>query len=176
MTALGRTRVVVADATVLINLIHVDRLALLGSLGGYEFVVPPEVEAEVSIPAQAAALARAFDAGHVARVSFTGTAELDVYADLVDVIGKGEAACLALAEVQGCYVASDERRRFLRLAAERLGPGRVVNTAGVFVLAIRAGLISVEDADADKRTLESRRFKMRFSSFRDVLGTSNNKE
>lgn len=171
MTAPERTRVVVTDATVLINLIHVDRLGLLGALGGYEFVFPPEVEAEVSDPAQAAALARAFDAGHVARVSFTGTAELEVYADLVEVIGKGEAACLAMAEVQGWLVASDERRRFLRLAAERLRPGRVVNTAGIFVLAIRAGLLSLEEADDDKRALEGRRFKMRFSSFRDVLGT-----
>lgn len=123
MTAPGRTRVVVTDATVLINLIHVGRLDLLGSLRGYEFVVPPEVDAEVSVPAQAAALDRAFDAGHIARASFTGTAELEVYAELVEVIGKGEAACLAIAEVQGCYVASDERRRFLRLAEDRLGPG-----------------------------------------------------
>ncbi len=173
MTAPGRTRVVVTDATVLINLIHVGRLGLLGALDDYEFVVPPEVEAEVSDPAQAAALAGAFDAGHIARVSFTGTAELEVYADLVQAIGMGEAACLAMAEVQGWYVASDERRRFLRLAGERLGPGRVVNTAGIFVLAIRAGLLSVEAADNDKRALEGRRFKMRFTSFRDVLGTGN---
>lgn len=157
----------------LINLIHVGRLDILGSLRGYEFIVPPEVEAEVSVPAQAAALASAFDAGHIARVSFTGTAELEVYAELVDVIGKGEAACLAMAVVQGWLVASDERRTFLRLAGERLGPGRVVNTAGIFVLAIRAGLLSVEEADDDKRALEGRRFQMRFTSFRDVLGTGN---
>ena len=167
-----QTRVIVTDATVLINLIHVDRLNLLGSLAGYNFVVPPEVEAEVSVPAQADALARAFEAGHIERLSFTGTAELEVYAELVRMVGKGEAACLAMADVQHWYVASDERRRFLRLAKERLGPGRVVNTAGLFVLAIRAGLISVEDADEYKRTLEAHRFKMRFSSFRDVLGTS----
>jgi predicted nucleic acid-binding protein len=172
MTAPGRTRVVVTDATVLINLIHVDRLGFLGALGGYEFVVPPEVEAEVSVPAQTVALARAFDAGHIARVSFTGTAELEIYAELIEVIGKGEAACLAMADVQGWFVASDERRRFLRLAGERLGPGRVVNTAGIFVLAIRAGLLSIEEADDDKRALEGQRFKMRFTSFRDVLGTN----
>ena len=34
-------------------------------------------------------------------------------------IGKGEAACLAMAEVQDWYVASDERGRFLRLAVKR---------------------------------------------------------
>ena len=38
------------DANVLINLIHVDRLRLLGALPGFEFIVPPEVESEVNIP------------------------------------------------------------------------------------------------------------------------------
>jgi predicted nucleic acid-binding protein len=171
MAAVERTRVVVTDANVLINLIHVGRLDLLGSLSGYEFVVPPEVEAEVSIPEQAQALARAFDAGHIERLAFSGTAELEIYAELSSLIGKGEAACLAMAEVQGWTIASDERRRFLRLANERLGPGRVLNTAGLFVLAIRGGLVTVEEADQDKQVLEGHRFKMRFSSFRDVLGT-----
>ena len=72
MAAVERTRVVVTDANVLINLIHVERLDMLGSLSGYEFVVPPEVEAEVSIPEQAQSLARAFDAGHIERLAFSG--------------------------------------------------------------------------------------------------------
>lgn len=104
MTAPGRKRVIVTDATVLINLIHVDRLGLLGALSGYEFVVPPEVEAEVSVPAQAGALTRGFDVGHIARAPFTGMAELETYTELVEVLGKGEAACLAMAIGQGWYV------------------------------------------------------------------------
>ncbi len=171
MAPSSRTRVVVTDANVLINLIHVGRLDLLGPLTGYEFVVPPEVEAEVRVPEQAEELARGFDAGHIDRLSFSSTSELEVYAELVQMVGKGEAACLAIAQVRGWYVASDERRRFLRLARERLGPGRILNTAGIFVLAIRAGALTVEEADQDKRVLEEHRFKMRFSSFRDVLGT-----
>ena len=171
MAASSRTRVVVTDANVVINLIHVGRLDLLGALAGYEFVVPPEVEAEVCAPEQAGEFARGFDAGFVERVSFSGTSELEAYAELVQMVGKGEAACLAMAQVRGWYVASDERRRFLRLTLERLGPGRVLNTAGVFLLAIRAGVLTVEEADQDKRMLEEHRFKMRFSSFRDVLGT-----
>ena len=171
MAAVERTRVVVTDANVLINLIHVGRLDMLGALAGYDFVVPPEVEAEVRIPEQAEVLARGFDEGHIERLAFSGTAELEIYAELSSLIGKGEAACLAIAEVQNCIIASDERRRFLRLAEERLGPGRVLNTAGIFVLAIRDGLVTVEEADRDKLVLEEHRFKMRFSSFRDVLGT-----
>ncbi|WP_428261661.1 hypothetical protein [Haliangium sp.] len=167
-----RTRIVVTDAGVLINLAHVDRLSLLGSLPAYEFVVPPEVVAEVLVPEQAEALARALDAGHVAEISFTTTAELDAYVHLVQVLGKGEASCLAIAEVQGWCVACDERRKFLKLARERLGPDRVLNTAGIYVLALRAGLVSIDEADADKHALEKHRFKMKFASFRDVLGST----
>ena len=164
------TRVVVTDANVLINLIHVDRLALLGAPVGFDFVVPPEVVAEVSIAEHAAALATALEAGHLRPLAFEGTAELEFYAQHVQVLGKGESACLAMAEVRGWYVASDERGRFLRLATERLGVDFILNTAGIFVLAIRASLLTVDEADEHKRVLEEHRFKMRFSSFRDVLG------
>lgn len=160
--------VVVTDANVLINLMYVERLGLLGALAGYEFVVPPEVEAEIRSPDQSKSLTCAFAAGHVRRRAFTSEAELEIYAEHVQVIGRGEAACLAIAEVHGWYVASDERRKFLRLAEERLGSGRILNTAGILVLAIRARLIAIEEADADKLVLAEHRFKMRFSSFREV--------
>jgi hypothetical protein len=39
-------RVVVTDANILINLIHVGRLDLLGKLPPYSFVVPEEVVKE----------------------------------------------------------------------------------------------------------------------------------
>lgn len=169
MTKPQRSRVVVSDANVLINLIHTDRLALLGSLAAYEFVVPPEVEAEIRTPEQAQSLVRALEAGHVARRSFAGMAELVAYAELVRSVGRGEAACLAMAEAHGWHIASDERRRFRRLAEERLGSGRLLTTPRIYVLAIQANVITVEQADEDKALLEVRRFKMRFVSFRDVL-------
>lgn len=130
-------RVVVTDANILINLIHVGRLAILGSLAGYEFLVPPEVEEEVMVSSQNAALRDALGAGYLGKAAFTGTAELATYAELVRVLGKGEAACIALAKTHEWYVASDERRRFIKLAETHLGPGRVINTPGLYVLAIQ---------------------------------------
>jgi predicted nucleic acid-binding protein len=85
------TRVVVTDANVLINLLHVSRLDLLSTLPGHEFVVPE----------------------HVA--------------------------------------------------------GRLLGTPDIFVVAIRAGLLSVEEADADKLALEKRRFKLSFGSYRELV-------
>ena len=51
-----RRRVVVADTSVLINLIHVSRLDLCGRLPGFEFVVPDRVRAEVTRAQQRDAL------------------------------------------------------------------------------------------------------------------------
>jgi predicted nucleic acid-binding protein len=49
-------RVVVSDANVLINLIHVDLLGLFGCLPGYELVVPEQVIGEVTDPCQSMVL------------------------------------------------------------------------------------------------------------------------
>lgn len=74
-------------------------------------------------------------------------------------MGRGEAACIAIAAQKGWFIASDEKKRFLREAIARVGAGHVLTTVDLFVLAITAGLLSVEEADADKVTLEGRRFK-----------------
>jgi hypothetical protein len=84
-------------------------------------------------------------------------------------MGQGEAACLAMAESRGWIVASDERRRFRREVFSRLGEGRLVTTPGLFVLAIRVGRLSVDEADQMKAVLEQHRFRMTFGSFRDVI-------
>jgi predicted nucleic acid-binding protein len=84
-------------------------------------------------------------------------------------MGRGEAACLAMAEARGWLVASDEKRRFRREVIARLGEGRLVTTAGLFVMAIRAGTLSVEEADQAKEVLQRYRFRMTFRSFRDLL-------
>ena len=88
-----------------------------------------------------------------------------MYAEYVQVLGTGEAACMSTAEVHGWSIASDERGKFPKLVRLRLGARRILNTPGVFILGIRANLISVEEADHYKHTLEMHRFKMPFRSF-----------
>jgi predicted nucleic acid-binding protein len=162
-------RIVVTDANIVINLIHVGQLALLSALPGYEFIVPEDVVSEITDPTQRAALEVAINAGSLRQETITVAAELTRYAQLRQIVGKGEAACLALAESRGWLVASDEKRRFRREVLASLGAGRLVTTAGLLVLAIRAGSISVEQADEAKRVLERNRFRMGFKSFREVM-------
>lgn len=162
-------RVVLGDANVLINLIHVGRLDLCALIPGHEFVVPDHVREEVSEPAQRAMLDGAIERGVFRVEAIFDLATLAFYSEFTAYMGRGEAACLALALERGWSVASDERKRFRREAEARIGSHRLLGTADLFVLAIRGGLISVEQADADKALLEQRRFRMPFASFRELV-------
>jgi len=162
-------RIVVTDSNVLINLMHVARLGLLGSLPGHEFVVPDHVREEVTNPDQRSALDAAIDAGTVKLESITDLDVLVTFTELIAHIGRGESACIAIAAKRGWSIASDEKRRFRREAEARVGGDRILGTVELFVLAIEAGLITVEQADADKLVLESRKFKVSFTSFREFV-------
>lgn len=162
-------RIVVVDANVLINLIHVARLGFCSDLPGYEFMVPDHVRHEVSQPEQRANLDTALRSDALTPVSITDPADISEFAELITRLGRGESACLVLAERNGWTVASDEKRRFRREAVTRIGEDRLIGTADLFVHAIQAGLISIEEADADKVALESKRFRMPFRSFSEKV-------
>lgn len=161
-------RTVAVDTNVLVNFLHVDRLDLLGRIPGYVFVAPEDVVSEVKYPDQTRRLEEALARGDVHR-DVVKSEERSVYAELCQTVGKGEAACLAIANGRGWLVATDELRRVRRWAREHLGEGRTLNTPGLLVLAIRCGVLTVEGADRIKAALEERRFRMRFASFKDVL-------
>jgi len=135
----------------------------------FEFVVPDEVIAEILDPDQQRVLGDALAAGALRRHSISSTEELATFAELTQIFGAGEAACLAVAENRNWLVACDEKRLFLREARKRLGDDRILNTAGLYVLWIRAGIVSIAEADTAKGILETRRFKLAFESFRDVI-------
>jgi predicted nucleic acid-binding protein len=161
-------RIVVADAGVLINLIHVDALQLLGRLVRFEFVVVEHVVQEISRPDQAEALAHAIQQGWIQRESLDRPDGLEVFADLLRVIDRGEAASLAWAVMEGAAIACDDRRA-CREATARLGAGSILTTPGLLLAAIRDELITIDEADAMKATLEARRFTMAFRSFRELV-------
>ena len=162
-------RIVVADANVLINLMHVARLSFCADLLSLEFMVPDYVREEITVPEQRIELDRALNSGLLQRASITEPADISLFADLTTRLGRGEAACLVLAAKHGWSVASDEKRRFRREAVSRIGADRIIGTVDLFLRAIRAGLLTIEEADTDKKTLEEQSFKMAFSSFREVL-------
>ena len=163
------TTSIVTDTSILINLSHTGHLALLGKVAGLRFVVPDEVIAEVTEPEQLRTLEAALADGSLNRESIATPDELAIFAGLSQILGSGESACLALASSRGWLGACDEKRIFLREARSRLGGGRILNTPGLYVLWVRSGLLTVEEADTAKAVLEANRFKMNFPSFREVV-------
>lgn len=162
-------RIVVTDANVLINLMHVSRLGLLAKIPNHEFVVPEHVREEITILEQRTTLDAAISDGWLKIEVITDLGAITVFTELVARIGRGEAACIALAAQKGWLIASDEKKRFLREATARVGAGSVITTADVFVLAIKAGLLTVQETDADKVALEGRRFQVSFKSYRELV-------
>jgi predicted nucleic acid-binding protein len=157
------------DANVLINLMHVGRLDLLGRLPGYAFAVTPDVIAEIVRPDQKRQIEAALEAGTLRREELSDPTAVALFAELRPQMGAGEAATLALACQKGWAIASDEKKAFRREALARLGPGRILTTPGIYVAAIEAGLLTIEEADCDKAKLEAHRFTMAFPSFRELL-------
>lgn len=161
--------VVVADANVLINLLHVSRLGLCADLPGLRFMVPDHVSREIRRPQQREQLDDALKSGVLQLCSISDPEDIGLFADVIVRLGRGEAACLVLAKRHGWTIASDEKGRFRKEAVKRLGEHRLIGTPDLFLRAIRAELVTVEEADADKAILEGKRFKMPFKSFREKL-------
>lgn len=162
-------KIVVTDSNVLINLMHTNRLESFAKMPGFEFVVPDHVQQEISDPAQKARLAQAIAQNLFALESITETDDLSLFADLIVHVGRGEAACLVIAKKKGWLLASDEKRRFQREAETHIGLARLLRTQDIYVLAIKASLLTVAEADQDKTLLEQKRFKMSFVSFQELL-------
>jgi predicted nucleic acid-binding protein len=169
MVTNAETIVVITDANVLINLLRIGQLPLLGKIDAYRFLVPAEVVGEITDPAQQDALAAAIAAGHLGQIVVDTIEALALFAELRDVMGRGEAACLALAATTGCYIASDEKKRFRRRAIELIGEARILRTESILLEAIRQGRISVPEADGFKAVLEANRYSMSFQSFSELL-------
>jgi predicted nucleic acid-binding protein len=161
-------RVVLTDTNVLLNLAHVDRLDLLAAFADLEFCVPSEVLVEVRSPVASGLVSDCLQCGRLREVGMTELADLALFSELRQILGIGEAACLALAVGRTALIASDEKRAFRREVLQRLGPGRLLTTPGLLLLAIRRGMLTIDAADDLKLTLERHRFKMSFRSFNEL--------
>lgn len=159
----------VMDTSVLINFAVLDRIGLLGAFERLRFVVPGEVLFEVKRPELRKRVRAALEAGALLEVALDQPAALAWFARFREQMDLGEAACLALAVSNGWLFACDERRSVRREATRLLGPNRVLNTPGLFLLAIRTGCCTVEEADEAKAILEENRYRLQFGSFRELL-------
>ena len=127
--------VVEVDANVIITLIQEGILEILWSIPGHRFVILDEIVSEVKRPEQAQELRKAIDNNQLEELPVTNVEELTIFTELIKRLGRGESACIAVAEVRGWSVASDEKRRFFRTVRERLGINRLLTTGDIKDLA-----------------------------------------
>ena len=163
-------RIVITDANVLINLAIAEGLHLLRDLPEHEFVLPEEVLGEITNEFQRRKVESALADGFLSVVRLEAIEGLELFAELRNVMGAGEASCLALAKGNGWIIASDEKGAFRREASRIVGAANIMTTVDIYLLSIRSGLITVEEADAAKALLAANRFAMPFGSFNELLG------
>lgn len=162
--------VVALDSNVIINFNHVKALGVLSKLPGFSFVAPEEVKNEMMKEKSREGFALAESRGWISVVRLDEIEEHRWNLEAKRWIQKGEAACLALARSRGYHVACDEKRKYDRLTVDWIGRERMLNTVGLVVLMIRAGLLSVEEADGYLKIWKGSRFAVRFSSFQELIG------
>lgn len=158
----------VVDACVLINFLHIDRMDLLRDLP-VKLLVTDHVEGEINIydEEQKMRLQAALDAGCCEMCSVKGDKALKMFGQLSDTgrLGEGESATIAHALSIGAGVATDDKRA-AREARRIDGQLVIVGTEDLMRWMICEGLLSVSEADEIKDEWEAEHcFKMEIGSF-----------
>jgi predicted nucleic acid-binding protein len=177
MTAAPEVRTaIVVDTCCLINFLVLDRMDILQGLGSdFVFFIPNHVTAEVIDSMQRDRLDAALTAHIVTEIAITDPAEVELYANLraLRVLGDGECASLAVAACRRCAMATDEKGRLRREIIDRLGEDAYVNTAGILVAAMRAGLLTPAEGEEIRLALAAHRFVMDVPPFIELLENDN---
>ena len=165
----------IIETSVLINFLRVDRVDLLASHPAHRFVVIDYVKREVTnrYRQQLTRLEAALNAGLlVGDIDPKGVtlAELQAYADLQSVnIGDGERGAIAAAFARGYAIAINDYRALKKLPAIYKALQRE-DTTTIMVSLIRAGVLTVAEADAIKADWEANhRFRLKFPTFGDLV-------
>ncbi len=141
---------VITDTSTLVNFRRIGRADLLAGLTSYRFVVTDHVRYEVTsyYPTQLSSFEFALLAGHVIELTLDTPADLTVFADLKTLrLGDGECASIAAALNRGVPLAIDDIRA--RKEAVARNPSlRLLDTVGLMVEAIQAGLLTDDDDPA----------------------------
>ena len=163
---------VVLDTSVLINFLALGRLDLLAEHPEFRFLVTDHVRDEIEEPMRRRLLNHALREGLFDEAAANATEEMAVFRTLIRThrLGMGECAALAVAIIRGASIAIDDR--VARAKARQLFSfERFLGTEDIVDSSIRAGVLSVKEADAMKGSWQSDyRFKLPFRSFGDERG------
>lgn len=167
--------ILVADTSVLINFLRIDRMDLIGHYPG-RFLATDHVEYEIAdnYPDQKACYSAAISKGLLDTCSVTDPVEVELFLRLEPGVrlGAGECSAIAVAIMRRHAIAMDDNRAIKAACREAASVGvtlTVLRTPDVVVSLIRIGVLTVAEADQIKANWEQHRFRLKVKSFRDLL-------
>jgi predicted nucleic acid-binding protein len=168
-----RTTIVVADTSVLINFLRIDRMDLIDR-HPQRFLATDHVEAEITsayadqrIRYQAAVVS-----GQLDICSVVDPDEVALFLQLRpgEHLGAGECSAIAVAINRKYPIAIDDNRAVRRAIRELGAKLEVVTTVDIMVTLLRTGVLTIHAADQIKDDWAlQHRFRMKAASFRDLL-------
>jgi len=166
--------IVVADTSVLINFLRIDRMDLIGSHPD-SFIATEHVAAEITDPDQQSRYATALSIGHIVEQRVDAPVEAETFLRLSrgGHLGAGERSAIAVALNRNYRLAIQDNRA-IRRAIQEAGisgnPVSIVRTQDIVVELIGCEALTVEMADAMLVDWASNhRFTLKISSFQELL-------
>lgn len=164
--------IVIADTSVLINFLAIHRMDLI-ERHPCRFFITDHVSREVTehYQEQCSRLKEALEQSILEEISITNQEEIETFAKLTsqENLGIGECACIAVALHRGYTLAIDDKKAIkqARLFCPSIG---ITGTEDLIVSMIKAGLITVHEADAIKNEWASTyKFRLKIYSFSDLI-------
>ena len=167
---------VVADASVLINFLRIDRMDLIGVHPGF-FIVTDKVADEISYPDQKNRYKTALSSGYLVQQRIDDPVEVGEFLRLDLAYGKylgaGELSAIAVALTRDCSLAIDDNRAVstvLRETGLSDRPDRIIRTQNIIVELIKRNFLPLEEAESIRLDWKTNhRFTLKISSFREML-------
>jgi predicted nucleic acid-binding protein len=161
---------IILDASVLINYIHVHRLDLIAGCWA-EVRVIEQVQQELQYADQKAVFEEAIRSGLLKLCAIDEPELLDeaLRVNQIERRGKGESYSFVYAKANGIALAIDDQKA-RALFATKSSSLLMLTSKDLMVFAIRRGLITVEEADAIKEVWSLKcRYRLKISSFAELL-------
>jgi predicted nucleic acid-binding protein len=168
-----QSTILVADTSVLINFLRIDRMDLIGH-HPQRFLATDHVEAEITsdYPDQRMRYQAAVVSGQLDTCSVVDPDEVALFLRLRpgERLGAGECSAIAIAINRKYPIAIDDNRAVRRAIREVGAKLEVVKTVDIMVTLIRTGVLNADAADQIKDGwAHQHKFRIKEASFRDLL-------
>jgi predicted nucleic acid-binding protein len=166
--------IIVADTSVLINFLRIDRLDLIGRCSRH-FLGTDHVRDEITsqYPEQVERYNSGLTNGFIIEINVDSIPELKIYSRLLEGgrLGQGECSAIAVAVHRRYGLAIDDRRA-IKEATALDSSLSVFKTQDIMIMIIQEELLTVAEADAILAEWSANhRFRLKIKSFSELIKT-----